>query len=457
MAGRRLGLGHHLRAPGGTFTMRSAQASAPCPVRTATRRGIGILLLLASCLVLAGLGRETSADPSLRVTVHDREGLLRAAADARPGTRIGLMSGYYAGGVTLVGLRGEPDRPIVIHGIRTDRPPVFDGGTTGLHLIDPMHVVVRGLHVRNATGNGINVDDGGTPETPAHDVVLQDLVVKDIGPAGNCDGIKLSGVTSFRVEGCTVERWGRAGSAVDMVGCRHGVVTRCTFRHEPGLERGSGVQMKGGTRDTWVHGCRFEHAGARAINAGGSTGLDYFRPPLSTWEGDRFEAKDLVIAGNVIVGSQAAVAFVGVDGSRFAFNTILHPGRWAFRILQENTAEGFVPCRGVEVADNLIVFHSQAWSEGGVNLGAGTEPATFHFARNHWFAHDAPRGTHLFVRTPSKDPEARFGEDPQLLDPRLGEDGVRPGSPAADVGAHARGAVGPPPGPARGAPLGRSR
>ena len=410
-----------------------ASAETPRVPRWAAR----VALWLPTVAMLASSAGPCAADPSSSIEVHDRAGLLAAAASAKPGTRIALRAGYYGGGVTLTGLAGTAEQPIEIYAADPYDPPVFAGGTSGLHLVGPVHVVVQGLHIRGARGNGINVDDGGTPKTPARDVLLRGLVVRDIGSDGNCDGIKLSGVDDFRVEHCTVERWGRSGSAIDMVGCRRGVITSCVFQHEPGLERASGVQMKGGTRDTQVVRNRFVHAGARAINAGGSTGLDYFRPPLSTWAGDRFEAKDLTIVGNVIVGSQAAAAFVGVDGARFAFNTVLHPARWAFRILQENTAEGFLPCRGVQIADNLIVFDSQVWSEGGVNVGAGTEPATFTFSRNHWFAHDAPRGTHLFVRTPTKDPAAHFGEDPQLLDPQYGEDGVRPGSPAAEVGAHA--------------------
>ncbi|MEZ6010051.1 MAG: right-handed parallel beta-helix repeat-containing protein [Planctomycetota bacterium] len=410
-----------------------ASSETPCAPRWAAR----LALWLATVAVLTSSAGRSAADPSASIEVHDRAGLLAAAARATPGTRIALRAGYYGGGVTLTGLAGTAEQPIEIHAADADKPPVFDGGTSGLHLVDPVHVIVSGLHIRNASGNGINVDDGGTPETPARDVVLRDLVVKDIGSDGNCDGIKLSGVDGFVVERCTVERWGRSGSAVDMVGCQHGVITRCRFRHAPGLERGSGVQMKGGTRTTWVGRNHFVHAGARAINAGGSTGLDYFRPPLSRWTGDRFEAQELTIIGNVIVGSEASIAFVGVDGALCAFNTLLHPGRWALRILQENTTEGFVPCRNVDVRGNLIVFDSQTWREGGVNVGEGTAPTTFTFAGNHWFAHDAPQRTHLFIRTPTKDEAAQYGADPQLVDPQYGEDGVRPGSPAEGVGAHA--------------------
>ena len=109
------------------------------------------------------------------------------------------------------------------------------------------------------------------------------MVVRDIGPTGNRDGIKLSGVDDFRVEGCTVERWGSGGSGIDMVGCHRGEIVGCTFRH--GDTTGdSGVQAKGGSRDVVIRRCRFEHAGQRAVNLGGSTGLAFFRPKPEGYE-----------------------------------------------------------------------------------------------------------------------------------------------------------------------------
>ena len=170
-----------------------------------------------------------------------------------------------------------------------------------------------------ATGNGINIDDGGSPDTPAHHVVLRGLVVRDIGPTGNRDGIKLSGVDDFRVEGCTVERWGDRGSGIDMVGCHRGEVVGCTFRH--GDRQGdNGVQAKGGSGEIMIRRCRFEHAGQRAVNLGGSTGLAYFRP-----RPQGYEAKDITVEDCTFVGSMAPVAFVGVDGAAVRHNTIYRP------------------------------------------------------------------------------------------------------------------------------------
>jgi Right handed beta helix region len=274
-------------------------------------------------------------------------------------------------------------------------------------------------------------------------LVLLRLRVSDVGPRGNRDGIKLSGVEDFRVEGCTVERWGDGGSAIDMVGCRKGTIEGCTFRRpadEPGSQGAggsNGVQAKGASRDVVIRRNRFENAGGRAVNVGGSTGLDYFRPPLAEWKGERWESKDIRVEGNTILGSQAPVAFVGADGGVFRFNTVHLPGRWALRILQENRAEGFVPSRGGEFTDNLVVFRSGAWSEGGVNVGPGTEPATFRFARNFWFCEDAPGRTRDLVRLPAEEKDGVHGKDPRLRDAAAGDCRPAKGSPAERHGAEA--------------------
>ena len=391
------------------------------------------LAVAAAAALLLPAGRADAGEK----TVSSIDELRRTAEGAKPGDRIRIAPGEYAGGLHLAGLRGAEGKPVVLEALDRKRPPTFRGGGSAIQLTDPVHVEVRDLVVEGATGNGVNVDDGGTPDTPASDVVLADLVVRDVGPRGNCDGIKLSGLLRFRVERCVVERWGTGGSAVDMVGCRDGTIEGCTFRHDEAAAAGgaSGVQAKGGSRDVAIRGNRFEHAGSRAINAGGSTGLQYFRPPLETWTEPRYEAKAIRVEGNVIVGSDAAVAFVGVDAPVFRFNTIVRPRRWAMRILQETREPGFVPCRAGVVSDNLFVFREGAWSEGGCNVGPGTEPASFRFERNAWFCEDAPARTRALVRLPAEERDGTYGVDPRFS---AGDDfRPRAGGGLDKVGAHA--------------------
>ena len=366
------------------------------------------------------------------VRVRDSTEFRRAILTARPGTTILLAPGEYAGGLFFENVKGELGRPIVIAAEDPQNPPVFKGGDEGLHFSQVAHLELRHLVLVGARYNGLNIDDGGSFDTPAHHIILANLTVREVGPRGNCDGIKLSGVSEFRVVDCTIERWGDGGQGIDMVGCHNGVIEGCVLRFED--DKGFGIQAKGGSSNIVIRRCRLEHAGARAIQIGGSTGLPFFRPPLREGR-EHAEARNITVEGCLIVGGTAAIAFVGVDGAVVRFNTIYRPKRWAFRILQETRGEGFVPCRNGVVTDNLIVFRSDEWFESGVNIGPATAPQTFRFARNWWFCIDAPAKSKPNLPVPEVD--GVYGADPQLNAPEEGDFSVKRDSPASKVGAHA--------------------
>lgn len=381
------------------------------------------LMTLMAALVPASC--QDQGEGAARVTtVNDVPQLRRALAEAGPGDTILLAPGTYAGGIYVEGLQGAEGSPIVLAGADPDDPPVFAGGGSALHLVDPAWVELRDLVVTGAAANGLNIDDGGSYETPAHHVVLRRITVRDVGPSGNCDGIKLSGVDDFRVTDCVVENWGDGGSAIDMVGCHRGVIEGCRFEHATG--GATGPQCKGGTSEVVIRRCRLRGAIARGVNIGGSTGLQYFRPAPQG-----YEAREIVVEGNIFVGVQAPVAFVGCDGAVVRFNTIYHPRRWALRILQETRAEGFVPCRNGVVTDNIVVFRSDGWLEGGVNIGPATAPETFSFARNVWYCEDRPE---LGPTLPTQEIDGIVGQDPLLVNAQAGDFSLQDGSPAAGRG-----------------------
>jgi len=136
-----------------------------------------------------------------------------ALAQAGPGARILVAAGTYEGGLYASGVRGAAGQPIVIAAADPARPPVFRGGESGIQLSDVEHVELRDLVVREASGNGVNVDDGGRLGAPSHHVVLRNLRVADIGSTGNQDALKLSGVEDFRIEGCTLSAGAPAARA----------------------------------------------------------------------------------------------------------------------------------------------------------------------------------------------------------------------------------------------------
>lgn len=380
-------------------------------------------LSLGVALALLAASRAEAED----VRVRDDEGLRRAIAGATAGQRILVEPGEYRGGLSARDLRGEADRPIVIEAADPTNPPVIRGGGNGIQLSDVAYVTLRNLTFVGGEGNGLNIDDAGTIETPSHHVRLEGLVVRDVGPKGNRDGIKLSGLDDFAIERCTIERWGDGGSGIDMVGCERGTIEGCTFRH--GDTTGdNGVQAKGGTREVVVRRCRFEHSGHRAVNIGGSTGLSFFRP-----RPEGYEAKDITVEDCTFVGSMAPVAFVGVDGAVVRRNTIFRPKRFLIRILQETQAPGFVPSRNGRFEENLVVFRSDELVLP-VNVGPATAPETFTVARNAWYCLDNPARSRPRL-APLEESEGVHGQDPKFVDPEAGDFRLAPDSPLAAFGA----------------------
>lgn len=358
---------------------------------------------------------------------HPFASLGRAAREARPGTAIRLHPGRHAGGSYLEDLRGEPGAPIWLGGLPGAARPRIEGGATGLHLVRPSWLVVHDLELAGAEANGLNVDDGGAVDdaTAAEHLVLRDLDIHDVGAGGNQDCLKLSGTRMLQVLDSRFARCGGGGSGIDMVGAHQALVARSVFE----AMGANAIQVKGGSRDVEIRWNRMREGGARVVNLGGSTGFDFFRPPLDP-TGENAEARDVRLLANVIEGGDTPWAFVGCVDCLVAQNTVVEPGVWLMRILQETTTGGgftFAPARGGRVVNNLFVFR-RARLRSDVNVGGGTAPETFGFEHNLWYALDAPDRS-----APSLPTVERGGLSGR--DPLLGAEGRIPAeSPAAGAG-----------------------
>ena len=384
-----------------------------------TRISVGGIVVVA----LIAVPDRATAERIVPVAT-DRE-LQAALANAVPGDVIRIAPGTYRGGLNRDALQGTGESPITIEAADPQAPPEIHGRGSCIHLSGPAFVELRNLVLSGAEGNGLNIDDGGSKAEPAHHVTLTGLVVRDVGPRGNRDGLKLSGLDDFTIRDCTIERWGDGGSGIDMVGCHDGVVRGCTFRE--GADGANGVQTKGGSRDITIQRCRFENAGGRAINIGGSTGLDYFRP-----EPQGFEAKDITVEDCTFIGSMTPIAFVGVDGATVRYNTIYRPTRWLLRILQENQDPAFVPSRNGRFEHNVIAFRADEVHTA-VNIGGGTAPDTFAFTGNVWHCIDRPDQTRRLVQLPTAESDAIYGVDPEFASPETGDLQVK--APSMTAGA----------------------
>lgn len=264
---------------------------------------------------------------------------------------------------------------------RSDRP-VFEGGNQAWHFTRTPGLKLRNIIVKGQKGNGINIDDGGKMDDPVENVLIEGLLVEDIGPKGNFDGIKCSGLAGLVIRNCEISGWG--GQAIDLVGCRDVLITGCKITGKPGFSQNTGPQFKGGCEDITIEKCVLLNAGERPIQAGGSTGKDFFRPP-----GAKYEARRIFIRDNVIEGGVCATAFTGVTDAEFTGNKIIRPTKWIFRILQETREPGFKPCGDVKISGNEFIFRREDVGTE-INIGEETAPETFVFENNRWFAEDNP-------------------------------------------------------------------
>lgn len=376
---------------------------------------------------VAAAGSDSTGDGSRTKPFRT---LARAAQGVRAGTAIRLLPGTHTPGASLSGLTGTAEAPIWIGGVPGEARPVISGGSQAFQLSRARYVVVENLEVAGSTANGINCDDGGlvaNPEATRY-VVFRNILFRDIGSTANQDGLKMSGVNDFWVLNCEFLRGSSGGSGIDQVGCHRGWIVGCRFEIQ-----GNAVQCKGGSEDVEILGCKFVNAGQRAVNLGGSTGFEFFRPPLVRGT-PQAEARNIRVIACEFQGSDAPVAFVGSLNCLVANNTFVNPTRWVARILQETVSSGgytFAPSGSGRFINNMVYFRRSALSTF-VNVGGNTAPNTFTFANNLWYAHDNPAGSNPSLPVAETGGIAR--QDPQFTDAAGSNYTLRATSPAIGKG-----------------------
>ena len=162
------------------------------------------------------------------VTVRDAASLQAALRDLKPGTTLKIAPGTYPGGLSTTGVDD-----LTIEALDPAGPPVFEGGNSGWQFSRCQGLTLRHLRFRGPKVNGLNLDDGGQRGSPVKGITLEHVDVSDIGPTGNHDAIKCSGLDGLTIRNCLITGWG--GQGIDFVGCHKSLVTDCRFVGKPGF------------------------------------------------------------------------------------------------------------------------------------------------------------------------------------------------------------------------------
>ncbi len=370
--------------------------------------GFGIYLPLSAMTRHVGAGQTyTSLTQAIAVTVA--------------GDTIMIHAGSYSGGLSIVNLHGTAANRIYIIPAPSETV-IFKGGVTSWHMTDAAYVLIRGIIFRQQTGNGFNVDDGGSYSTPSHHIVFESCTFRDIQGPGNNDLLKMSGVDFFEIKNCTFLNGSAGGSGIDMVGCHEGLISGNRFENQGS----NSIQVKGGSKNIRIATNFFKNGGQRTLNLGGSTNLQLFRPIDA-----RYEAAGLTVYSNIFIGSDAPIAYVGCVQTEVTNNTIYLPQKWVIRILQETVdTSRFYPCGNNSFKSNIIYHDSRVSSD--CNIGANTNPKSFSFSNNLWYHSQNPAwaGPEL----PVTDINCIIGKDPLFNDADSGDFTLKKLSPAAGKG-----------------------
>lgn len=343
--------------------------------------------------------------------------LQSACIQALPGDTILIYAGTYNNGDFIANLKGNANAWITIKAAPAELV-VFKGGSQAFQMSDPEYVHIKDLVFEMQTANGVNIDDAGSFDTPAKYLIIENCHWKSMSATGNNDELKLSGVDNFIVRNCTFSNGSPGGSLIDMVGCHQGLFENNVFTNG-----GSNcIQAKGGSKDITIFRNKFVNGGQRAINVGGSTGLQFFRPP-----GANTEASSIFVHSNIFIGSFAPLAFVGAVNCEAINNTIIEPDSWAVRILQENTEPGMLPCGNNTIKNNIFVFGNTG--KPAFNIGGNTSPQSFICSNNLWFNPDNTSWSG--PNTPVSEPGIILNQDPLFIDTSFH---ISKDSPAASKG-----------------------
>lgn len=334
------------------------------------------VLLLMQAMESDVQGREIVVEPGTKLSA--------VFSTLVPGDEVILKEGYHRGGVGVKAIHGTREQPIVIRSENPDRPAVIIGGQENLKFSSCSWLVVDGLVFTDSWENGLHIDDvtrkGGVERS--HHIVLRNLVIRDSGSNLNSDGIKISGCDDLLIENCSVIRWARDGSAIDMVRCRRVLVDRCIFDGKSWSL--VGLSAKGGSSDLAFRSCEIRGFLNRGIQIGGTTKLEFVWPQNANYEATRIEVKDCQIERG-----EASISVVNAEKVLIENCRLIQPTRWFFRLLSESEIPNVIQSQDVTARRNFLLMDRSMLAA--IHIKPGIPRTAIQFSENIWYCPDAPQ------------------------------------------------------------------
>ena len=191
----------------------------------AKAQGTRLFALLGVASIAMALSLCDAAEAGEIRVSNDAE-LAKAVRGAKRGDTVVITPGTYKGDIHIEKLEG-----VTIRSADAANRAIIQGGTRGIQLVGPVDVTLQSLVFSRQLRSGINIDDGGAPDTPARGITIENVSVLNIMEKGNHDGIKLAGVQDVVIRNVVVEGWGTEGSAIDFVGVHRALIENSVLRH----------------------------------------------------------------------------------------------------------------------------------------------------------------------------------------------------------------------------------
>ncbi|MBI1358316.1 MAG: tandem-95 repeat protein [Acidobacteria bacterium] len=339
-----------------------------------------------------------------QVVISTAQELLNALRFGAPGEEYLLAPGTYSrDGVFTTGdygLLGLPDHPIVFRAQDPTRPPTITGN---LLLQSPQHVKFQDVRFTNPpAGHNVNIypNFGFLP----HDVEFENVFFQSAAALTSEANIKVAKMDNLVVRNCTFKGWG--DEAIDTVAVWGGLIENNQFIGLSNYRQRTSLQLKGDSRDIIVRNNYFQDGGDRVIQIGGSTDAGRFRGPAE------FEATNIEVYGNRMVGGLACFSLSTQTGSRFHHNTCYLPTLFVGRLLQEN--KNMLPNQKGTIDHNLFVYPNSLNLEF-LNVGDGVDYQSFVFESNAFYQVDGDNP--YFPHLPVVDPDIVDQINPELIQP----------------------------------------